>query len=247
MTSTDATAPTGGTRFGFGWGIGSGVVLAFVGLLVAAPADPDDASRMLLGSWLTTNLGHSIWLFGVVFTLYIMNLQRLRQILSGNPALREVVELDQLLDVWIHLFVGIGVIWTAVGMRSALQAALGEPGQALVDSAGSVLQKLVDGGILLALTTTIVGGIGGYLMRLGKAMTVGANLIGYYADHQHADMRTLIEVTRRIERAQSDKRQDKESDKRQDKESDQRQDKESDQRQTRERQLQSGSVGISPS
>lgn len=203
MTSVDAaevpfTTPVV-SRFGFGWGIGSGVVLAFVALLIAAPADPDDASRALLGSWLTTNLGHSIWLFGVVFTLFMMNLHQLRQILTGSPALREVVELDQLLDVWIHLFVGIGVIWTAVGMRSALQAALGEPGQAVVDSAGSVLQKLVDGGILLALTTTIVGGIGGYLMRLGKAMTVGANLIGYYADHQQSDMRTLIAMVNRIE------------------------------------------------
>ncbi|MCB1685195.1 MAG: hypothetical protein R3E82_19145 [Pseudomonadales bacterium] len=205
MTSADVaegsfSAP-GASRFGFGWGIGSGVVLALVALLVAAPADPDDASRALLGSWLTTNLGHSIWLFGVVFTLYMMNLHQLRRILTGSPALREVVELDQLLDVWIHLFVGIGVIWTAVGMRSALQAALGEPGQAVVDSAGSVLQKLVDGGILLALTTTIIGGIGGYLMRLGKAMTVGANLIGYYADHQQSDMRTLITMVTRIENA----------------------------------------------
>ena len=153
-----------------------GVLLALLALILAAPADPQDSARLLLGGWLTTNLGHSVWLFGLVLTLYVMNLRRLQQILADQPVLRDVVELDQLLDVWIHLFVGIGVIWTAVGMRSALQAALGEPGQALVDSAGSVLQKLVDGGILLALTTTIVGGIGGYLMRLGKTMVVGASL-----------------------------------------------------------------------
>ena len=184
---------------GFGWGAGAGVALALIALLLAAPADPDDASRLLLGGWLATNLGHSIWLFPLVLTLYVMNLRRLQQILADQPALRDVVELDQLLDVWIHLFVGIGVIWTAVGMRSALQAALGEPGQALVDSAGSVLQKLVDGGILLALTTTIVGGIGGYLMRLGKTMLVGANLFDFYAEHQRADLRRLIAITRRIE------------------------------------------------
>jgi hypothetical protein len=134
-----------------------------------------------------------------------MNLTRLNRLLDDathpdvGPGFTEVLELDQLLDVWIHLFVGIGVIWTAVGMRSALQAALGDPGEALVDNAGSVLQKLVDGGILLALTTTIVGGVGSYLMRLGKAMAVGARLNAFYEAHNRRDMGELIEVTRRLE------------------------------------------------
>ena len=112
-----------------------------------------------------------------------------------------MVELDQLLDVWIHLFVGIGVIWTAVGMRSALQTALGDPGEALADTAGSVLQKLVDGGILLALTTTIVGGVGSYLMRLGKTMIVGAHLNSFYDSYNRRQMSELLELTQRIEAA----------------------------------------------
>jgi hypothetical protein len=130
-----------------------------------------------------------------------MNLTRLNRLLDDLSAgFPQIVELDQLLDVWIHLFVGIGVIWTAVGMRSALQAALGDPGEALVDTAGSVLQKLVDGGILLALTTTIVGGVGGYLMRLGKTMTVGARLNGFYDANNRREINELIEVTRRLDR-----------------------------------------------
>ena len=80
-----------------------------------------------------------------------------------------------------------------------IQAALGDPSEALVDNAGSVLQKLVDGGILLALTTTIVGGVGSYLMRLGKAMAVGARLNAFYEAHNRRDMGELIEVTRRLE------------------------------------------------
>ena len=84
-------------------------------------------------------------------------------------------------------------------MRSALQAALGDPGQALVDTAGSVLQKLVDGGILLALTTTIVGGVGGYLMRLAKTMLVGASLQDYYDQVSRFDTRELVRSTQRIE------------------------------------------------
>lgn len=194
--------------WGFGWGAGTGIVLTLVALLIVAPPDPSDASsRATLGAWLDANLGHSVWLFALILTVYLLNLTRLNRLLnhplnpSGEPGFTDVVELDQLLDVWTHLFVGIGVIWTAVGMRSALQAALGDPGEALVDSAGSVLQKLVDGGILLALTTTIVGGVGSYLMRLGKAMTVGARLNAFYEAHGRRDIGELIEVTRRLEAA----------------------------------------------
>ena len=190
--------------WGFGWGAGTGIVLTLLALLIVSPPDPSLASsRESLGAWLDANLGHSVWLFALILTVFLMNLTRLNRLLndSPNPGFTEVVELDQLLDVWIHLFVGIGVIWTAVGMRSALQAALGDPGEALVDSAGSVLQKLVDGGILLALTTTIVGGVGSYLMRLSKAMTVGARLNAFYESHSRQDMSELIEVTRRLEAA----------------------------------------------
>ncbi|HEY5646555.1 MAG TPA: hypothetical protein VIS76_11460 [Pseudomonadales bacterium] len=198
--------PESGT-WGFAWGAGTGIVLTLVALLIVAPAEPDLApARVDLGSWIDTNLGHSCWLFAVTLALYLMNLSRLNRLLgsddgAGNPRLNEVVELDQLLDVWIHLFVGIGVIWTAVGMRSALQSALGDPGAALSDTAGSVLQKLVDGGILLALTTTIVGGVGSYLMRLGKTVTVGARLNGYYDANNRRELNELIAVTRRLESA----------------------------------------------
>jgi len=186
--------------WGFGWGAGIGVVLALIALLlVERPELSEASSRASLGAWLAVNLGHSVWLFGVVLTLYLMNLFRLRRILEDSPSLNDVAELDQLLDVWINLFVGIGVIWTAVGMRSALQSALGDPGEALVDSAGSVLQKLVDGGILLALTTTIIGGMGGYLMRLGKTLLTGASLHHFYDQHHREDLRTLLATTRNIE------------------------------------------------
>ncbi len=186
--------------WGFGWGAGIGVVLALIALLLVEPPELSGvSSRATLGSWIVLNLGHSVWLFGVVLTLYLMNLVRLRAILDADPPLSEVVELDQLLDVWINLFVGIGVIWTAVGMRSSLQAALGDPGEALVDSADSVLQKLVDGGILLALTTTIIGGMGGYLMRLGKTLGTGAGLNQFYERHHREDMKALLVTARNIE------------------------------------------------
>ena len=72
-------------------------------------------------------------------------------------------------------------------------------GGALSGSAGTVLHKLVDGGILLALTTTIVGGVGGYVMRLVKTMVVGARLQTFYSGVSRADLRELVGLGERIE------------------------------------------------
>ncbi len=190
--------------WGFGWGAGTGVMLALVALLIVDPGSHTaGSSHETLGSWLTVNLGHSTWLFAIVFTLYAFNMRQLNSLLGAEDRtqnrLTEVVKLDQLSDVWIHLFVGIGVIWTAVGMRSALQSALGDPGSALTDTADNVLRKLVDGGILLALTTTIVGGVGGYLMRLAKTVLVGAPLQDFYEDSNRRELRELVTTAERIE------------------------------------------------
>ncbi len=185
------------TRVGFlpGAGVGAGVAIAAM-LLVDPQADGGER----LTQWLALNLGGSSWLFAAVLALFVMHLDRLRRLLAEVPDRRAVVELDQLTDVWIHLFIGIGVIWTAVGMRSALQAALADPDHALSDSAGSVLRKLVDGGILLALSTTIVGAVGGYLMRLGKTLYAGARLHEFYEGEQRRDMQELLSSVQRLER-----------------------------------------------
>ena len=87
-----------------------------------------------------------------------------------------------MLEVWISLFFGIGVIWTAIGMRGALIYALGDVTHA-AGSAIQVLARMVDGGMLTALSTTILGGAGGYLMRLGKSLSLGMKLSNYYSSH----------------------------------------------------------------
>jgi len=84
------------------------------------------------------------------------------------------------------------VIWTAIGMRSALLYALGDPGVAAQAGATAVLQRLVEGGILTALTTTIVGGVGGYMMRVIKSSLLGTRLSRYYeAQEQHHASRVV--------------------------------------------------------
>ena len=75
-------------------------------------------------SWTWRNLGLSLPVFGGVLALYAASLDRLRNALSRSASPDEVRQADQLSDVWISLFFGIGVIWTAIGMRGALVEAL---------------------------------------------------------------------------------------------------------------------------
>ena len=188
--------------WGFGAGAGVGVALALVAFVLSgAHGVGETPSSSPFGVWIEENLGQSVWLFAVVLTLYAFNLHRLRNLLRGDAIAREIVEVEQLIDVWIQLFIGIGVIWTAVGMRSALIAALSDPNAALNDTAGNVLSRLVEGGVLVALTTTIVGGVGGYLMRLVKAMLVGPALHEYFEARERVELREVVASLERIEAA----------------------------------------------
>ncbi len=91
------------------------------------------------------------------------------------------------------------MIWTAIGMRSALIFALGDRDVALQDGAFAMLERMIDGGILLALSTTIFGGIGGYLMRVYKTVTLGSRLQQRYDKAARADTSEMRESLRRIE------------------------------------------------
>ena len=141
--------------------------------------------------WLYRNLGLSLIPFLFILLFYTGTLRRLARRVGTNSPVEQVIQLEHLTDIWISLFFGVGVIWTAIGMRTALLYALGDMEEAGRD-AFSVLERLVDGGILTALSTTILGGVGGYLMRLGKTFYVGAKLNHYYS-HQEQDRSGRIE------------------------------------------------------
>ncbi|MGB5535560.1 MAG: hypothetical protein WBN08_06630, partial [Thiogranum sp.] len=80
-----------------------------------------------LGEWIRRNLGLSVLPFAITLGLYLHSLQTLARRLDDNPPQNEIGQLEHLTDVWTSLFFGIGVIWTAIGMRSALLYALGDP------------------------------------------------------------------------------------------------------------------------
>jgi hypothetical protein len=150
--------------------------------------------------WAYLNLGSSVPVFAALLLAYFVTLGRLRRQIDQDAAIERIVQLDHLADTWTTLFFGAGVIWTAIGMRSALIFALGDREAALSQGAFAMLERMIDGGILLALSTTIVGGIGGYLMRVWKTVTLGAGLQQQYDRAARADTSEMRSSLRRIER-----------------------------------------------
>jgi len=150
-------------------------------------------------SWALSNLGSSIPVFAGLLIAFFRTLSRLRAHLEEDRPVDRVVQLDHLADIWTTLFFGTGVIWTAIGMRSALIFALGDRDAALRQGAFAMLERMIDGGILLALSTTIFGGIGGYLMRVYKTVSVGAELQQCYDRAARADTSEMRQSLERIE------------------------------------------------
>ena len=149
--------------------------------------------------WAYINLGSSIPVFAALLLAYFITLGRLRAALQSVKPITQIVHYDLLTDVWTTLFFGAGVIWTAIGMRSALIFALADRTEALQQGAFAMLERMIDGGILLALSTTIFGGIGGYLMRVYKTVTLGTALQKQYDKAARADTSEMRKSLQRIE------------------------------------------------
>jgi len=150
--------------------------------------------------WAYTNLGSSIPVFAVLLLAYFITLGRLRNALEKSHPINQIVQLDHLTDIWTTLFFGTGVIWTAIGMRSALIFALGDRDAALQQGAFAMLERMIDGGILLALSTTIFGGVGGYVMRVYKTILLGTQLQQHYDTAARADTSEMRASLHRIEK-----------------------------------------------
>ena len=171
-----------------------GLVLLYVlnmsEVLAISVLEVPSIQRVLL--WTYENLRLSVVAFFLTLVFYTGALWRLKHYMKDHRAsLEKIAQADHLVDIWINLFFGIGVIWTAIGMRGALLEGLGnlDANSAAKLGAFSILKRLVDGGILLALSTTIVGAVGGYLLRLVKFLAVGTQVRAYYSQlaKQQAD------------------------------------------------------------
>jgi hypothetical protein len=149
-------------------------------------------------AWAYDNLRLSVIPFFLVLMIFCRDLVILRrQLAQSTISLTAICQRESFIDMWIKIFFGIGVIWTAIGLRNALLEGVGglDASAAAAQGAFVILRRLVDGGILLALSTTIVGGIGGYAMHLTKALVVGKQLQAYYLQ---SEARQADEVARTL-------------------------------------------------
>ncbi len=136
------------------------------------------------------HLRMSVVPFGFLLILYGWLIARIRGILMEEELdLARLSYYDRLLNTTIATFFGVGVIWTAVGMETALMHALDGVGRGDAASltAWGLLKELVNGGLLLALSTTVVGGVCGYLLRMLKIVLIGVQwdrrILGAEKDH----------------------------------------------------------------
>ena len=184
----------------FGSAVGAGALLYLLrrGHLISFSVEQlPDVDPWL--TWVYANLGMSSPVFAVILLIYFVTLRRLRVRLEQERPIDEIVQLDHLTDMWTTLFFGTGVIWTAIGMRGALIFALDDPDSTIQQGAFAVLQNMVDGGILLALSTTIFGGVGGYLMRVYKSISLGTRLQKRYDRAARVDTSSMRDSLERIE------------------------------------------------
>lgn len=177
--------------------IGVGMyVLTMLGVVVISLSGAPAVQEIL--HWAYANLRLSVVPFLAVLALYAHQLRRLVRLAAdpeSPPA--QVERAEKWVDSSSSLFFGVGVVWTAIGLRSALIAALGGLDQTAAAQLGAfeILRRLVDGGILLALSTTIVGALGGYLMRIGKNWIAGARLEAF---HNHLAEATAARFEARL-------------------------------------------------
>ncbi len=198
-----ANRQSGGFLGGMLWGLAVALIVLLSPSLGSEPvASAGLAGEKLNQGWQLAqeHLQGSILPFAVVLLAYLVQLHRLENLLgTAEPPIAQVARREQLLDLCANLFFGIGVIWTAIGMRDALLHSLGDPAASASAGAFTVLQRLVDGGILLALSTTIVGGIGGYLMRTLKSVLLGQQLTACYLQESRRPAADTLASLHRIE------------------------------------------------
>ena len=204
------------SRNRFTAGLSAGVLLTLLAALAstlgghhfgAATMSSDAVGSTV--DWVWRNLGFSVPVFTLVMVLFVTTLERLRRSLDGSAPLEDVAQADHLSDVWTSLFFGVGVIWTAIGMRGALVQALAGTDTGVASGGVAVLERMVEGGILLALSTTIFGGVGGYLMRVWKTLMVGGALKRFYECESRRDVAavrvSLSSIERQLHRLLPDK------------------------------------------
>ena len=183
---------------------GIAALAAYFALLHLAPGAPwfvsAHASLYVAAIWVWKNFSFSIPFFLLVAAYFLHALGHLELELAGEaPDSVAVARLEHDIQLSTQLMVGVGVIFTAIGMRGALVHALSDPAAAATEGAFGILQRLVDGGILIALSTTIFGGVAGYVMRVLASFQTAAGLNRFYEEVAQSGQDALLAGLQRIE------------------------------------------------
>jgi len=155
---------------------------------------------------ITDYLGFSILFFVPVAIGYLIFFILLKQSLEIEDLTPKDIENIRFynggLEMFITLFFAIGVIFTAWGMQNALVKALGNINKTEAAQLGAwgILQRLVDNGILIALWTTIVGGAGGYCMRIIKYIGLGKSLTRFNLNCQNNEKQHFFSILETIKK-----------------------------------------------
>lgn len=153
---------------------------------------------------ITVYLGYSILFFIPALLGYCLFFVLLKISLSRYQSEPDQIEniyfYNGGMDIFITLFFAIGVLFTAWGLQNALVSALAGVSKTEAGRLGAwgILKRLVDNGILIALWTTIVGGTGGYLMRLVKYFSLGKELRRVSSWRQEQEKRTFFDSLKSI-------------------------------------------------
>lgn len=143
------------------------------GIYVTGSLDASDGFLPSNGilAWSRANLGMSVWLFLILVIAYLTQWRRTQSAINRSDV-SSAWSAAGVLDTLSSSAFGVGVIWTAIGMRDALQSTFSGLDATSVAglSALDVLSRLVEGGIILALSTTVFGGILGYSMQAAKSI-----------------------------------------------------------------------------
>jgi hypothetical protein len=126
----------------------------------------------------------SIVLFGCLLLLYAWDIARGRYLLRHNETQSsKYFFCDDRLNNTISSFFVVGGLWTCIGMINALM----EVGTAAGNlSARDLLDKLISGGLLLALSTTVFGGFCVLLLGNLKYVFLGED---WYSKKEELDLK----------------------------------------------------------
>jgi len=177
-------------------------VLQVLGFVVLTVSNVPSIQDTVL--WAYANLRLSVIPFVLILLLYLHQLRLLSRLLDVAPSdPPAVLYAERWVDISVSLFFGTGVVWTAIGMRSALLWGIGTLDQTTAAELGAfeILRRLIEGGILLALSTTIVGAVGGYVLRIVKFMVVGTRLHSFYEHTANAAAEQMDRRLQHIEEA----------------------------------------------